>query len=246
VIRVDNPGELTAAAARARRIASAADLVVEEFVPGPEVSVEGLVWEGELEVLAVFDKPDPLDGPFFEETMFVTPSRHPTRVLAAVEDVCRRGVAALGLRHGPVHAEVRIGPRGPVLIEVAARTIGGLCGRALRFGLMGTSLEVMVLRQALGLRKKGLARERSSSGVLMLGIPARGTLVSLDGIEEAAAVPGVTGIERSIPLGSEVVPLPEGDRYLGFVFARADHPDEVEAALRRAGGLIRPVIAPDG
>jgi biotin carboxylase len=244
VIRADDPAGVVTAADRVRgirRAAGAADLplLVERFVPGPEVSVEGMLWDGELEVLAIFDKPDPLDGPFFEETMFVTPTRLPPATARGVVDLVRRAVAAIGLAHGPVHAEVRIGPEGPVLIEVAARSIGGLCGRALRFGLMGTALEVMILRQALGMRKESLRRERRPVGVLMVPIPGAGTLRATTGGEEAAAVPGVTAIEWSIPLGSHVEPVPEGDRYLGFVFARADSAEAVEEALREAGSRLK-------
>ena len=119
------------------------------------MAVEGLLQGGELEVLAVFDKPDPMDGPFFEETIYVTPSRQPTAVLAAVESTVGRAAAALGLREGPVHAELRIGPSGAAtVLELAARSIGGLCARSLRFGA-GVSLEEVIIRHALGHGARG-------------------------------------------------------------------------------------------
>lgn len=248
VIRVDDGDGARAADARIRSILvcagldPAAPLVVEAFIPGPEVAIEAMVSAGEMEVLAVFDKPDPLDGPFFEETIYTTPSRHPRpTVRAAVEEVAR-AVAALGLREGPVHAEVRLAAAGPVVLEVAARTIGGLCGRVLRFGA-GVSLEELVIRHALG-RRAGFRREARAAGVMMLPIPGRGRLTRVDGVDAATAVPGVRGIEITVAPGREIEPLPEGDRYLGFAFAAAATPDEVEHALRSAHARLGIVVEP--
>jgi len=240
VIRVDDPDGARAAASRIRAIVGdpAATLLAEAFVPGPEISVEGMLWSGELEVLATFDKPDPLDGPFFEETMFVTPSRHPPDLLAEAHTLAARAARHLGLTEGPIHAELRLAGDRPVVIEVAARTIGGLCGRSLQFGLLGTPLEVLVLRHALGMRKTGLHLRPGASGVLMIPIPGGGTLRAVRGVDAARAVPGVTGIELTVPAGAPLVPLPEGDRYLGFIFARGDRPEDVEAALRAAHAAL--------
>lgn len=247
VIRVDRPEDAADTVARVRRIQAEAGrsgpLLVERFTPGSEVAVEAIIWDGDLEVLAILDKPEPLDGPFFEETIFVTPSRHSAADQAQITDVTRRAAHALGLTHGPVHAEVRIHDGQATVIEIAARSIGGLCGRSLRFGLMGTSLEVMILRQALGMRKIGLRREKTAVGVLMVPIPGEGTLECFDGVEDTLAIPGVTLFEPAIPLGERVIPLPEGDRYLGFVFARAPHPDDVTSALRRARDTLVPRLA---
>ena len=234
VIRVDDAETAPATIARVREISGETTLLVERFVPGPEVAVEGLLRGGELEVLAVFDKPDPLDGPYFEETIYVTPSRHDTdEVVRLVQQAC----TAVGLVEGPVHAEARLSPDGPVLLEVAARSIGGLCGRALRFGA-GISLEELILRHALGLPADGLARETTASGVMMLPIPASGVLDEVGGQEEARAVPGVVGLEITVPRGKRVQPLPEGDRYLGFLFARGATPADVEATLRTAHACL--------
>ena len=243
VIRVDHPAHAPAIAERIRRIQGNTDpLLVERFVPGFEVAVEAMAWDGELEILAIFDKPEPLDGPFFEETIYVTPTRHPPDTVDAILDSTRRAAGALGITQGPVHAELRISEGRAIVIEVAARSIGGLCGRSLRFGLMGTSLEVMILRQALGMRKVGLRREPGASGVLMVPIPSSGTLEGFDGVDAVLAIPAVTGFEPGIPLGERVIPLPEGDRYLGFVFARAVHAAEVEEALSAARSLLTPRI----
>lgn len=242
VIRADDPAAAREAARRALEIAGGGTLLVEEYVPGAELALEGLLSDGRLEVLALFDKPDPLEGPYFEETIYVTPARVAPDVRARVERVVADAAAALGLREGPVHAEVRVSGDRVWVIEVAARSIGGLCARALRFGA-GISLEEVILRHALGQDLDGLAREATASGVMMLPIRTAGRLVGVHGQDAARVVPGVVGLEITIASGREVRPLPEGDRYLGFLFARADTPDAVEAALRAASALLDVEIA---
>lgn len=240
VIRVDNDAEADAAETRIRDIVRDtggdpdAALLVESFIPGPEVAVEGMLVDGRFQVLALLDKPDALDGPFFEETMFITPSRHDEAVQDEIVSVAEAATRALGLVSGPVHAEVRCGPNGVALIEVAARSIGGLCGRALTFGLLGESLESVILRSALGLPGSGLGTAWAATGVLMLPIPQRGILDSIEGVEEALATSGVTDFSQTIPNGKQVVPLPEGNRYLGFLFAEGLTPEAVEHSLRTA------------
>jgi biotin carboxylase len=237
VIRADDLEAARVAAARIRALCDG-PVLVERYVPGAEVAVEGLLRDGALTTLAVFDKPDPLEGPYFEETIYVTPSRLAAETLGRVEIATARACAALGLLEGPVHAELRIdGPRVHV-IEVAARSIGGLCARTLRFGA-GIALEELVLRHALGMPLDGLAREPGASGVMMLPIPRAGILRNVGGQDEARAVPGVTGLEITIPRGRPVVPLPEGDRYLGFVFAGGETPLDVERALRAAHAALQ-------
>jgi hypothetical protein len=208
--------------------------VVEQLVDGPEISVEGLLRSGALEVLAVFDKPDAPTGPYFEETIYVTPPRSVSdAALATVPKIVADAAAAIGLSEGPIHAELRADGERLCVLEVAARSIGGLCARALRFGA-GISLEEVILRHALGMPLDGLSREPDASGVMMLPIERAGTLVDVRGQDRARAVPGIVGIEITIAPGRPVVPLPDGDRYLGFLFARAKHPAEVERALRAA------------
>ena len=249
VIRADDPATAEAAAARVRAIlerdGKPADepILVEQYVAGEEVAVEALLRAGDLEVLAIFDKPDPLTGPYFEETIYVTPSRLPADVKAAIGRSVAAAAAAIGLSEGPVHAELRIDPEGrPWILEVAARTIGGLCARTLRFAA-GVTLEELVLRHALGLPIDA-RRERPSAGVMMLPIPRAGRLIAVHGQDEARAVDHITALEISIPPGGTVRPLPEGDRYLGFLFARAATPDEVENALRTAHAHLDVVIEP--
>jgi len=208
-------------------------LLAEEYIPGIEVALEGLLVGGTLHALALFDKPDPLEGPFFEETIYVTPSRLPAEVQAAVERVTAAACAALGLAEGPVHAELRVNDDGPWVLEVAARSIGGLCSRTLRFGT-GMTLEEVILRHALGRPIDSLVRERRPAGVMMIPIPHAGRLGAVRGTEAAAAVPGIEAVTITAHVGQDLVPLPEGWQYLGFIFARGDTPDAVEATLRDA------------
>jgi biotin carboxylase len=245
VRRVDDEDALVAALEWTRGFLSQPDLaerggeharriLVEEYVPGDEVALEGLVTDGELEVLALFDKPDPLEGPFFEETIYVTPSRLPRERQDQIVDVAARAAAALGLGHGPVHAELRLPPEGePSVIEIAGRSIGGLCSRTLRFGLQ-MSLEELILRHALGHDVSELTRESHAAGVMMIPIPRAGVLEEVVGLDEAKAVAAIEDVTITAPVGRELVPLPEGSSYLGFIFARAETPAAAEAALRRA------------
>jgi len=253
VIRADTPAEFVAAFRRIRAILEtdevaalgegAREILVEAFVPGREVALEGLLVGGALRVLALFDKPDPLDGPFFEETIYVTPSRLPAPVQAAIAARTGQAARALGLAEGPLHAELRVNEAGPWLIEIAARSIGGLCSRTLRFGT-GMSLEEIILRHALGLGIATLERERQPAGVMMIPIPRGGVLEAVHGQEAARAVPGIDAVTITAHLGQELVPLPEGSRYLGFIFARAATPAAAEAALRDAHRRLAFDIAP--
>jgi biotin carboxylase len=249
VIRADTPEQFRAAflrigailadpQVRARGGVLAEEVLVEDFIPGPEVSLEGVVVEGEFRLLAFLDKPDPLDGPYFEETLFVTPSRHPETVQRRALETVGWAVRALGLRTGPVHAELRLNGGAPVMLEVAARSIGGHCSRMLRFGT-GLSLEELILRQAVGLAALQTEREAQAAGVMMIPIPAAGTLRGVRGLAAARRVPGIQGVEITIPVTQTVVPLPEGDRYLGFIYAKGTGPEAVEAALRAAHRCLK-------
>jgi biotin carboxylase len=243
VIRANDAREFVAAFRRISAILEMTDvslpeearraLLVEEFIPGVEVALEGLLVGGTLHVLAIFDKPDPLDGPFFEETIYVTPSRLPEAMQTRVAAVSRDACSALGLTEGPIHAELRLNERGPVVLEVAARSIGGLCSRTLTFGT-GLSLEEIILCHALGRPLASLERERRAAGVMMIPIPRAGRLAAVHGTDEAAAIDGIEEVAITMHPGQDVVPLPEGWQYLGFIFARAETPDTVEQALREA------------
>ena len=243
VIRANDEGEFVAALLRIGKLLARDDVsvegdrarfvLVEEFIPGAEVALEGLLLDGRLETLALFDKPDPLDGPFFEETLYVTPSILPAAVQARIVEVTQQACAALGLREGPIHAELRVNDRGPWVLEVAARSIGGLCSRSLTFGT-GMSLEEIILRRALDWPIASLVRERRASGVMMIPIPKPGTLVAVRGVAEAEAVFGVEDVAITAHVGQTLEPLPEGFQYLGFIFARGETPELVEKTLREA------------
>lgn len=229
--------------ARADRDAAALGVVVEDFIPGREVALEGMLRQGELTTLAVFDKPDPLDGPYFEETIYVTPSRLPDTLQERIRAETARVCALAGLREGPVHAELRINANGIWFLEVAPRSIGGLCGRMLTH-LLGQSLEALILRQALG-APLALERRAGAAGVMMIPIPRRGLLHGVDGIESARAVPGIGEVTISVEPGHLVAPPPEGSSYLGFIFSRGAHPADAETALRAAHARLRFDIRPE-
>ena len=251
VIRADNEAQFIAAFQRIRAILETAEIggeagrhiLVEEYVPGDEVAMEALLDKGRLTVLALFDKPDPLEGPIFEETIYVAPSRLPAHVQDEIYATVNRAVARLGLREGPIHAEMRINNKGVWLIEIAARSIGGHCSRALRFGA-GGRLEDLIVRHALGLPVPTVEHDRPATGVMMIPIPAPGVLRRVTGIKSARAIADIEDVTISIPLGETLVPVPEGNKYLGFIFAGADTPEAVEAALRTAHDELEFTIEP--
>jgi len=255
VVRADNEEEFLRAARRVRNLLESPEvralhepesnrLLVEDYIPGVEVAVEGLLDRGRLRVLAIFDKPDPLEGPYFEETIYVTPSRLPEKTQQEVRECCARSVRALGLVHGPLHAEFRINARGTWVLEIAPRPIGGLCSRALRFGPQRIFLEELLVRHALGFAGRDWPREPDASGVMMIPVPRSGILERVEGLEDAAAVPAVCDVQITARLHDYIAAWPEGSSYLGFLFARAASPAEVERALRQAHAKLRFVLTP--
>jgi len=219
-------------------------LLAESYIPGKEVALEGLLENGRLRTLAIFDKPDPLEGPYFEESIYVTPSRLAPKTQTAIEDCAARSVAALGLVTGPVHAEFRVNDEGPWVVEIAPRPIGGLCSRALRFGAGRISLEELLIRHALDLGGSDLPREKDASGVMMIPVPRSGIFEGVDGIDEAEKVAGVDEIRITARLHDYVAAWPDGSSYLGFIFARTGTPDEAEAALRSADSRLHFKFSP--
>ena len=260
VMRVNDEEELVKAYYRLRALLQSPDIraernpahdfvLVEEFIPGREFAVEGVMNHGNLHVLAVFDKPDPLDGPFFEETIYVTPSRLAQGEQRSLTNTIARAAAALGLRHGPIHAECRVNERGIYVLEVAARPIGGLCARALRFvqaaDLVEGSLEELLLRHALGEWSTLWRREPDASGVMMIPIPRRGVFRGAGGLDQARSIPGITDVRLTAKTDQLLVPLPEAASYLGFIFARGGSPDDVEATLRCSHARLHLFIDPE-
>ena len=239
VVRADTPQAYAQAVQWVRGIQASADreaadlgLIVEGFIPGSEHALEGLLQDGALRVLALIDKPDPLDGPYFEETLYLTPSRLPARTQEEIAQAVRRACELAGLDSGPIHAEMRVNAQGVWLLEIAARSIGGLCGRMLQHAL-GMSLEELILRQALRLPLSA-AKQDAASGVMMIPIPRQGMYLGARGLEQAQAVAGISGVQITASPGQLIAPPPDGASYLGFIFARGDSPAAVEASLRAA------------
>ena len=249
VIRADNEAEFVRACRRSAALVREAELederttlLAEDFIPGVEVAVEGLLTHGTLQLLAIFDKPDPLDGPFFEETYYVTPSRLKPDVQQNIQHCIQAACTAYGLREGPVHAECRVNARGAWILEVASRTIGGLCGRLLRFGT-GYSLEEIVIAHALGQTIDTYASE-GAGGVLMIPVSCGGVLRRVEGVLAAQKIEFIEEVTIQMREGYELIPWPEGSSYLGFIFARAPTPQQAEAALRAAHACLNIVTAP--
>jgi len=252
VIRADDAPEFVRAFDRIRKLLEQRDvraerdsvherLLIESFITGTEYAVEGVLTNGRLRHFAIFDKPDPLDGPFFEETIYVAPTRAAEEVQSRIVSAVAAGIAAMGLRHGPIHAECRVNDRGVYLLEIAARPIGGLCSKALRFESPGgeASLEEVLLRHALGEDVSPYARERAASGVMMIPIPRRGIYRGVEGEGEARRVPDIVGLKITAKQDAKLIPLPEGKSYLGFIFAHAPTAAAVEQALRAAHSKLR-------
>jgi biotin carboxylase len=243
VIRANTPLEFVEALARIRRMIGEESVLVEDFIPGREFALEGIVTAGKLQTLAIFDKPDPLDGPFFEETIYATPSREPASVQRAIREAAQQAVTALGLEFGSVHAEMRVNDSGVWMLEAAARPIGGLCSRVLRFENR-TNLEELLLRHALGEDVSRVSPAHGAHGVMMIPIPAAGIYSGVEGLEQARETADIEAVEITAKEGHRLEPLPEGASYLGFLFARAPDAEGVERALRQAHACLRFRIAP--
>jgi ATP-grasp domain/L-amino acid ligase C-terminal domain 2/ATP-grasp N-terminal domain len=252
VIRADTTCEFVSAFNRLRALLEQPDvraerekahgtLLIESFIPGREYALEGVLTDGRLQLFAIFDKPDPLDGPFFEETIYVAPSREPEHLQSQIVSTVAAGASAIGLRDGPLHAECRVNERGVYMLELAARPIGGLCSKALRFVSPHgeASLEAVLLRHALREDVSHFSRERAASGVMMIPIPRRGIYKGLEGEREARSVPDIIDLTITAKPDARVTPLPEGKSYLGFIFAHAPTPLAVEQALRAAHAKLR-------
>jgi hypothetical protein len=259
VMRANNREEFLAAAARLRRLlkspeiratreANLDQMIVEGYIPGREVAVDGLLSEGELRILAIFDKPDPLEGPYFEETIYITPSRLPESTQRQIEQCAKDSARALGLTMGPIHAEFRINVEGVWPIEVAPRPIGGLCARALRFSSSEVEkpiwLEELLLRHALNLPGWDARRESLASGVMMIPVPGSGIFEKVSGEEAALSTPGITELLITARLHDYIAAWPEGSCYLGFLFARGESAAEVEQAIRNAYKKLEFTITP--
>lgn len=236
-------GNLLKTFARPEQDVAGRQILIEDFIPGIEVALEGLLMNGILHPLALFDKPDPLDGPFFEETIYVTPSRLPSDLQTRIAESLAKAAQAIGLREGPVHGELRINDQNIWVIEIAARSIGGKCSRMMEF-VTGMTLEELILLHALGQELPSLDLTNSAGGVMMIPIPKEGILERVEGQDEVQQVPGIEELVITAKPDDHLIPLPEGKRYLGFIVARGTHPAEVEASLRQAHRHLTVVIKP--
>ena len=253
VIRADDPESFQDAFTRISHLLQSFDrleqdlagrqILIEDFIPGIEVALEGLLTKETFHCLALFDKPDPLNGPYFEETIYVTPSRLPHDTQTRITESLAKAARAIGLREGPVHGELRINDQDIWVIEVAARSIGGKCSRMLEFGT-GKSLEELILIHALGQDLPSLDLKKGAGGVMMIPIPQEGILERIEGQKEAEQVPGVEELVMTAEPGDHLIPLPEGKRYLGFIQARGEKPEEVEETLREAHRRLTVRIRP--
>jgi formate-dependent phosphoribosylglycinamide formyltransferase (GAR transformylase) len=248
VIRANDPREFVAAFRRIEALLRDPDILrrhdeqdrflqVESFIEGREFALEGILTSGRLRVLAIFDKPDPLNGPYFEETIYVTPSRQPAETQRDIVRTTELALKALGLTQGPVHAEMRVNRHGVWMLEVAARPIGGLCARVL------PGLEELILRHAAGADISSVAMAGDAAGVMMIPIPRGGIYVATEGLEQARSQPGIEDVIITAKEGQKLVPLPEGASYLGFIFAGGNSPANVERALRASHAQLRFEIA---
>ena len=243
VIRANNAAELTAAFTRIGRIlgTETPTLQIEQYIPGHEFALEGLMNHGTLQTLAIFDKPDPLEGPYFEETLYVTPSREASATQQAMIETTARAAQAMGLFHGPIHAEMRVNPQGVYLLEIAARPIGGLCAKVLRFHTPAgaLSLEELLILQAIGTAPQTCTPANAAAGVMMVPVPRAGIFQSVSGVASARATPGIEDVIITAKAGERLVPLPEGASYTGFLFARGTTAAIVEDSLRQAHRELR-------
>jgi len=249
VIRANNPAEFAEAFFRIQRLLRQPEMLrtreesndsiqIEDYIPGREFAFEGLMTNGELAVVAIFDKPDPLEGPYFEETIYVTPSRESAALQRAIVETTARAVRALGLHHGPIHAEMRVNDGGVWMLEIAARPIGGLCARALRFE-HGLNLEDAIVLHAVGRTPIQLLLDPPALGVMMIPVPRAGIFDCVAGVDDARAMTNVDDVIITAKRGQKLVPLPEGASYTGFIFASGTDPVAVEHALRTAHSRLQ-------
>ena len=219
-------------------------IMIEEYIPGKEVAIEGIVSEGKLTMLAIFDKPELLEGPTFEETIIVTPSVLTKKIQYSLLETLQVVVKALGIVKGPVHAEARINRNGNYILECASRSIGGLCSKVLEFQ-GGISLEELILRSYLGRNIEKSKLIGNARGVMMMPTEKKGILKEIGGVKDALVVKGVTDLQITVKPGEKLQPLPKGDRYLGFIFAGGNNQEFVINALKNAWSKIEIVLEND-
>ncbi len=248
VIRADNEAAFMAACQRIKPIIQENQhdftrhhVLVEEYIDGVEIAFEGYLHNAQLHPITIFDKPEPLIGPFFEETIYVTPSRLEADLQAKILQRVQQACDAYGLTTGAVHAECRIDERDIWILEVASRTIGGDCARML--DNKNFSIEELAISLAIDAPIKAELPDQAR-GVMMIPIKEKGLLKRVEGLLAARDVPHIDQVEMIIPPGHEMIPLPEGNQYSGYIFASGQTPEQVTAAIKQAYAKLKFVTAP--
>ena len=249
VIRTNNKDEFITACERLRPIIADSQeefeqrhLLIEDYIDGIEIAYEGFLQNGELETITIFDKPDPLTGPYFAETIYVTPTALSDELQLSIKKVIQKACLAYGLRSGAIHAECRIDSENRIwILEVASRTIGGDCARVL--DNENFSIEELAILLAIGQPVTPYIAEQAR-GVMMIPIRQKGLLKRVEGLLQASKIKHIDKIDIIIGEGHELIPLPEGNQYLGYIFASAESTEQVTAAIREAYALLKFVTAP--
>ena len=217
------------------------DLVIEEYIDGKEYALEGTIINSELKKIVIFDKPVEYKHPYFEESIYITPSELSSeaekRVVSIVDKACKK----IGLEDGPVHVEFKINENQIFIIEINPRMIGGLCSRCLSFGLFKVSLEEIILHAFMNNELKNIELLNNYVGVLMIPTPKSGKFISINK-EELEKIPNISNVEITVPEGSDLLEPPYGDKYLGFAFSQGIDKKTVNESLLTAMNLANPII----
>ena len=217
------------------------DLVIEEYIDGKEYALEGTIINSELKKIVIFDKPVEYKHPYFEESIYITPSELSSeaekRVVSIVDKACKK----IGLEDGPVHVEFKINENQIFIIEINPRMIGGLCSRCLSFGLFKVSLEEIILHAFMNNELKNIELLNNYVGVLMIPTPKSGKFISINK-KELENIQNISNVEITVPEGSDLLEPPYGDKYLGFAFSQGIDKKTVNESLLTAMNLANPII----
>lgn len=249
VIRVDNTEQLKVACERLRPILADSPnifeqthILIEAYIDGIEIAYEGYLQNKKLNTITIFDKPDQLTGPYFAETIYVTPSSLDNDLQLAIKMEIEKSCKAYGLVTGSIHAECRIDKNNKVwILEIASRTIGGDCARILDNN--NYSLEEMAILLSIG-KNITIKKSKKARAVMMIPIKQKGLLKRVEGLSLANKVKHIDSIDIIINQGHELIPLPEGNQYLGYIFSSADTSEKATEAIRMAYDILTFITSP--